>query len=118
MTPVTRAAFDDIIHAPNRLQICALLAPVDALDFATVRESLAVSDSVLSKHVKVLTDVGYLQTTKTRHASRSRTWLSLTDTGRAALNSHLAELRRIAAIATAQAPTGASPGTPSGRAAP
>ena len=103
MTPVTRAAFDDIIHAPNRLQICALLAPVDALDFATVRESLAV---------------GYLHTTKTRHASRSRTWLSLTDTGRAALNSHLAELRRIAAIATAQAPTGASPGTPSGRAAP
>lgn len=115
---MTRPAFDDIIHAPNRLQICAILAPVDALDFATVRESLSVSDSVLSKHVRVLTDVGYLHTAKTRHASRSRTWLSLTDTGRAALNSHLAELRRIAALATAQTSTHAPPGTHIGSSAP
>ncbi len=97
---MTEPAFDEVIHAPNRLQICAMLAPVDALDFGTVRESLGVSDSVLSKHVKVLTDVGYVDVTKTRHASRSRTWLSLTDTGRTALEAHLAELRRIAEMAT------------------
>ncbi|MEE6282832.1 transcriptional regulator [Georgenia sunbinii] len=115
---MTRPAFDDIIHAPNRLQICAMLAPVDALDFATVRESLSVSDSVLSKHVRVLTDVGYLHTAKTRHASRSRTWLSLTDTGRAALHSHLAELRRISALATVQTSTSTLPGTNRGGAAP
>ena len=110
MTTVTRPAFDDIVHAPNRLQICAMLAPVDALDFATVREALAVSDSVLSKHVRVLTDAGYVHTAKTRHASRSRTWLSLTDTGRAAVASHLAELRRIAAIAGGHTETGAPGG--------
>lgn len=100
---MTQPAFNDVIHAPNRLQVCAMLAPVDALDFATVREALSVSDSVLSKHVRVLTDAGYLHTTKTPHLSRTRTWLALTDTGRAALEAHLAELRRIAATATATA---------------
>ena len=100
MSSVTAPAFDELIHAPNRLQVCAMLAPVDALAFATVRNALAVSDSVLSKHLKVLSDAGYLRTSKTPHASRTRTWLSLTDTGRAALQAHLAELHRIAVMAT------------------
>ena len=97
---MSQPIFDEVIHAPNRLKVCAMLAPVDALDFATVREALAVSDYVLSKHVRVLVDAGYVRTSKTPHASRTRTWLSLTDAGRSALAGHLAELRRIAATAT------------------
>ncbi|WP_221934736.1 transcriptional regulator [Georgenia yuyongxinii] len=77
--------------------------PVGALDFATVREGLTASNSVLSKHVRVLPDAGYLHTSKTPNASRTRAWLALTDTGRAALDAHLAALRRIAAKATATA---------------
>jgi hypothetical protein len=50
----TAPRFDEIVHAPNRLQICAILSAVDSADFATVREGLAVADSVLSKHVRVL----------------------------------------------------------------
>lgn len=101
--------FDELIHAPNRLQICAMLAPADALDFTTVREALGISDYVLSKHVRVLVDAGYLSTSKKPHATRTRTWLSLTDTGRSALNGHLAELRRIAATATAWPPPSSVP---------
>ena len=100
---MSRPIFDEVIHAPNRLQVCAMLAPVDALDFTTVREALAVSDYVLSKHVRVLVDAGYVRTSKTPYASRTRTWLSLTDLGRSALAGHLAGLRRIAATATATA---------------
>jgi DNA-binding MarR family transcriptional regulator len=83
-----------------------MLAPVDALDFTTVREALDISDYVLSKHVRILVDAGYLSTSKKPHATRTRTrtWLSLTDTGRSALNGHLAELRRIAATATVWPP--------------
>jgi len=103
MTSVTPPAFDELVHAPNRLQVCAMLAPVEALDFATVRDALGVSDSVLSKHVRVLTGAGYLHTTRTPHGTRTRTWLALTDTGRTALDGHLAELRRIAAMATTPA---------------
>lgn len=100
MSAPARPVFDEVVHAPNRLQICAMLAAVEALDFTTVREALSISDSVLSKQVKILADAGYVQISKTRHGSRTRTWLSLTDAGRVALEGHLAELRRIAALAT------------------
>ena len=90
--------FDEVIHARNRLHICALLAEVDSVDFATVQETLGVSDYVVSKHVKVLVDAGYVRTRKEKQRGRARTWLSLTDTGRAALHAHLAELRRITGL--------------------
>ena len=90
--------FNEVIHARNRLQICALLAEVDSVDFATVRETLGVSDYVVSKHLKVLADADYVRTHKEKQHGRARTWLSLTDTGRAALHAHLAELRRITGL--------------------
>lgn len=90
--------FDEIIHARNRLQICALLAEVDAVDFATVQQALGVSDYVVSKHLRVLIDADYVRTTKERQRGRVRTWLTLTDAGHAALQGHLAELRRITGL--------------------
>jgi DNA-binding MarR family transcriptional regulator len=107
---VTTPSFDEVIHAPNRLQTCAMLAPVDALDFAAVRDALGVSDSALSKHLRVLVDSGYVHTVKTRHGSRNRTWLSLTDDGRSALEAHLAELRRIAEVTVAGHQADGAPG--------
>ncbi|MFS0705714.1 transcriptional regulator [Cellulomonas sp. 179-A 9B4 NHS] len=89
--------FDDVVHARNRLQICAMLARVDALAFPTVREALDVEDYVVSKHLKVLVDAGYVSSRKERHHGRTQTWLRLTDDGRHALERHLAELRRILA---------------------
>jgi DNA-binding MarR family transcriptional regulator len=91
------ARFDEIVHAPNRLQICAILSAVDSADFATVRDGLAVADSVLSKHVRVLQEAGYVAVHKATSASRVRTSLSLTDTGRAAYDGHVAALRAIVA---------------------
>jgi DNA-binding MarR family transcriptional regulator len=90
--------FDAVIHPPPRLQICGLLAVVDTMDFATVRDQVGVSDSVLSKHVKQLEEAGYLTVHKATRASRLRTSLSLTRAGRAAFDAHVAELRRIAGL--------------------
>ena len=87
--------FDQVVHAPPRLQVCGLLAAVDVMDFAAVRDAVGVSDSVLSKHVKQLEDAGYVQVRKATVASRQRTSLALTRTGRAAFDAHVAELRRI-----------------------
>ena len=91
----TAAGFDEIVHAPNRLQICAILSAVSSADFATVREGLGVADSVLSKHVRVLHEAGYIDVHKSTCASRVRTSLSLTGAGRAAYDGHLAALRAI-----------------------
>jgi DNA-binding MarR family transcriptional regulator len=87
--------FDAVVHAPPRLQICGLLAVVDSMEFAAVRDTVGVSDSVLSKHVKQLEDAGYVQVRKATIASRQRTSLALTKAGREAFAAHVAELRRI-----------------------
>jgi DNA-binding MarR family transcriptional regulator len=87
--------FDAVVHAPPRLQICGLLAAVDSMEFAAVRDAVGVSDSVLSKHVKQLEEAGYVAVRKATIASRQRTSLSLTKAGRAAFGAHVAELRRI-----------------------
>jgi DNA-binding MarR family transcriptional regulator len=90
--------FDAVIHPPPRLQICGLLAAVDTMEFAAVRDRVEVSDSVLSKHVKQLEEAGYVRVSKATIASRQRTSLSLTREGRRAFDAHVAELRRIAGV--------------------
>ena len=87
------ARFDESVHAPNRLQICAILSAVSSADFATVREGLGVADSVLSKHVRVLHEAGYIDVHKSTCASRVRTSMSMTAAGRAAYDGHLSALQ-------------------------
>lgn len=90
---------DPVIHAPNRLQICCMLAAANTVDFATIREALDVSESVLSKHVKTLEEAGYLSVSKATSGGRVRTWLTLTGAGRKALKGHLAALNVLIASA-------------------
>lgn len=81
------------------------------MDFATVREIVGVSKSVLSKHLKQLEDAGYVAIDKRTLASRVRTWLALTRAGRKALEAHMAALRALMAVAEtgAAAPQSATP---------
>lgn len=93
-----RGVFDEVIHAPNRLRITAMLSTVDGAEFSTIRELLGVSDSVLSKHVKPLSEAGYVDITKTVIDSRVRTSLALTDKGRRAYRAHVEALRELTAM--------------------
>ncbi|MCZ0204753.1 transcriptional regulator [Streptomyces achromogenes] len=93
---MSAAAFDEIIHPYNRLQICAMLSPVDSLAFSTVRDAVGLSDSALSKQVKALQEAGYVTLRKEPLNSRVRAWIALTPKGRKALAGHLAQLRLIA----------------------
>jgi DNA-binding MarR family transcriptional regulator len=96
---VSEPAFDELIHAPLRLQICAMLAPVRSLAFSDIRDRLGISDSVLSKHLSTLAQAGYLEVSRVRAQSRSRRQVTLTKQGRTALRGHLTALRAIAAAA-------------------
>jgi len=89
--------FDQLIHAPGRLQICAILSAAEA-EFAIVRDAIKVSDSVLSKHVKALEEAGYVNVRKAPFEGRSRTWLSMTAKGRQAFKAHVVELERLVKI--------------------
>lgn len=101
----TVPVFDPVIHAPGRLQICAILSGVDDAEFAMVRDRIGVSDSVMSKHLKQLEEAGYVALTKAPFEGRQRTWLSPTSAGRKAFAAHVAELQRLASL-TAPAPLG------------
>ncbi len=87
--------FDAVIHPPPRLQVCGLLAAVDTMDFAAVRDTVGVSDSVLSKHASALENAGYVHIRKGHVGKRPRTWLKLTDQGRAAFAEYVATLQQI-----------------------
>ncbi len=89
---MARFDFDPVIHAPVRLQICAILSATDEAEFGLVREETGVSDSVLSKHVKQLEDAGYVRVRKATLASRQRTWLSMTRAGARAFAAHVQAL--------------------------
>ncbi len=85
--------FDEIIHAPHRLRICAFLAATSSAEFAVLRELLGVADSVLSKHLKVLQEAGYLAMDKPTGRGRVKTWVQLTPAGRQAYAAHVSALK-------------------------
>lgn len=89
------SGFNTTIHAPNRLRVCALLATAGEAEFGMVQDRLGVSASVLSKHVTVLMDAGYVEQRKAVRDTRQRVWLKLTRQGRAAYQAHNAALRAI-----------------------
>ncbi|HIF00959.1 MAG TPA: ArsR family transcriptional regulator [Planctomycetes bacterium] len=94
--------FDTVIHAPNRLQICAFLAPLEEAEFKVLRQELDVSDSVLSKHIRQLEEAGYVKQRKSTVDGRQRTWASLTRVGRKAFEQHVEELKRLVLFQTSE----------------
>lgn len=91
--------FDDLIHAPTRLSLVSLLAATDWADFRFLRDSLAMSDSALSKQLTTLEEAGYLEIRKSFVAKRPRTSARLTPQGREAFAGHVAALQEIVARA-------------------
>lgn len=89
------ARFDEVVHAPNRLRICAFLDASSSTEFGVLRDLLGVADSVLSKHLKVLQDAGYLTVSKPTGRGRVRTWVRLTPEGRHAYAGHVAALKEL-----------------------
>lgn len=87
--------FDDLIHAPTRLSIVALLAATELAAFTFIRDSIGLSDSALSKQLTTLEDAGYIELRKTFVGKRPRTSARLTTVGRAAFDQHVAALQEI-----------------------
>jgi DNA-binding transcriptional ArsR family regulator len=87
--------FDELIHAPTRLSIVALLGASDWAEFRYVRDSLGLSDSALSKQLTILDEAGYIEIRKAFVGKRPRTWARLSRAGRAAFEGHVNKLREI-----------------------
>jgi DNA-binding MarR family transcriptional regulator len=76
----------------------AALVAAERVDFRFLREELEVSDSLLSKHLTVLETAGYVSVIKGYVGKRPRTWLAVTEAGRAAFQDYVQVLRQIVDI--------------------
>jgi len=92
---VSVARFDELIHAPTRLQIVSLLAALEWADFKFIRDEVNLSDSALSKQLTTLEAAGYVEIRKAFVGKRPRTSARLSKTGRAAFELHVAALQEI-----------------------
>jgi len=100
---VTVATLDPIIHPPKRLAATAILMASESAEFAFLRERLAVSDSDLSKQMKVLQDAGYVTVKKHGRGRGASTWYRMTREGRHAFEAHVAFLQSLVSGAAVSA---------------
>ena len=72
-----------------------LLASVSRVEFSYLRDQLQLSDSDLSKQLRVLADACYLTSKRTGKGKSRASWFSITPQGRKALNHHAAALKSL-----------------------
>lgn len=94
---MTTPRFDELIHPSTRLALVATLAAADWIEFAFLKDKLALSDSALSKQLATLEDAGYVTTERQTSGSRRRVRAQLTASGRDAFEGHVAALRTLLA---------------------
>ena len=117
MTAHPRARLDDLVHQPVRFSLLAGLAQADELEFRFLRDTLQISDSLLSRQASTLEQAGYIAIRKGHVGKWPRTWLKLTPEGRTAFNDHLDTLREIVETPTVlPSDSGQNPERPSARA--
>ena len=94
---MSTAGFDELIHAPTRLEIVSLLAAAQWAEFKYIRDELGLSDSALSKQLSTLESAGYVEIRKSFVGKRPRTSASLSRAGRRAFEQHVAALQQLIA---------------------
>lgn len=86
---------DDVVHQRTRLGILSLLRDGASMQFGLLRDALQLTDGNLNRHLKVLADAGLVDSKRTEGKGRTRTWLTITDSGRKALDAEIAALRAL-----------------------
>lgn len=97
---MTADALDPLIHVPARLRILVTLAALeegDTLSFSRLQDILDLTAGNLITHLRKLDDAHYVRTQKTGTGASSLTSVTLTRSGRTALDTYTATLRDLLA---------------------
>lgn len=89
---------DSVIHQPVRLRIMAALMSLsneERIDFSYLKSLLSVTDGNLGAHLLKLEDAGYIAVDKIFVSRKPRTFVTVTDKGKAAFRAHVAALQAI-----------------------
>lgn len=96
---------DPVIHAAARLKVSATLAALpdgDRISFPRLQKLLGMSAGNLSVHLRKLEDAGYTIVVKAHEGRTPATYISLSRTGRRAMDDYTAALRQLLPLPTAE----------------
>jgi len=93
--PVT--GLDEVVHQRVRLGILTVTHEARRVEFGYLRTQLELTAGNLSKHLSVLEEAGLIEVEKGYEGRRGRTWITLTDSGTAALNDEIGRLKQLIA---------------------
>jgi DNA-binding MarR family transcriptional regulator len=79
---------DRLVHEPARLMILMALYAVQAADFTFLLNVTELTDGNLSSHLSKLEAAGYVKIEKGYDGKKPRTRLSLTESGRQAVDAY------------------------------
>ena len=94
---MTTEELDPLIHVPTRLKIVATLAALpegDALSFTRLQDMIGLTPGTLITRLHELGHAGYVRADRTR-GDRAQTTVTLTRSGRDALDRYTAVLRQL-----------------------
>jgi DNA-binding MarR family transcriptional regulator len=97
---MTADTLDPLIHVPARLRVLVTLAALDdgdTLSFTRLRDMLDLTPGNLITHLRKLEDADYVRTEKSGNGASSLTAVTLTRSGRLALDTYTATLRNLLA---------------------
>jgi len=98
------AGFNQLIHSPVRLRLCAALATANEIEFEVLERALAITSPTLSKQLRLLQDAELVELERRPQSfGRPHTWVRLTRTGERAYAAHVRALNQIVRAAGAEA---------------
>ena len=87
--------FDKMISAPCRLGILAALVPGDSISFSAMKAATSLSDGNLHAQTRKLSEVDYIEITKTTKGRRTVTEFRITEMGRERLQQYILKLQKL-----------------------
>lgn len=98
LADLLRTPLDPTLVDAARLRIIAALIglpPGGSLSFTALRRLLGMTDGNLGMHLRVLTEMGYIDVTQVSQGRRRQSHYSATAAGRAAFEAHVSALKGI-----------------------
>lgn len=88
---------DDVVHHRARLGILTVLSEVKTATFPYLKNVLKLTDGNLGRHLEVLAAQGLVAIEKGYEGRRARMWVTISDSGYAALTAEMAALKQLLA---------------------
>ncbi|MFK4041623.1 transcriptional regulator [Nonomuraea wenchangensis] len=85
----------DVVHQRHRLGILAIADEAARVEFTYLHEVLELTRGNLNRHLAVLQEAGLIVLEKGYDGRRPKTWIVITDEGRAALSAELTALEEL-----------------------